>query len=347
MHFHYSGIIHAHSTYSDGQKSIPEIASIANELKADFLLMTDHNTLQPKLDGLEGWYGKVLVGIGCELNDKEDRNHYLAFNIEKPVNHKVPAGEYVCNVREQGGFGVVAHPDESRAHIQAYPPYPWTLWDSDCFDGIEIWNQMSEWMEGLTHFNKFWRAMHPRRSIVAPKKETLARWDAGNMKRRITGIGGVDAHGHVHRMLGMFSVRIFRYKISFRTIRTHILTEEELPKNDYRKALQLVFGAIREARCFVSNSYLGDASAFRFWAENEWGSAEMGATIPLKDETYLFVLNPQKAETRFIHNGKEIRRETGAELRFKITEAGIYRVEIRKSGKAWIFSNHIRVNRAD
>ena len=151
--FHYSGIIHVHSTYSDGQKSIPEIAAIADALKADFLLMSDHNTLQPKQDGLEGWYGNVLVGIGSELNDKDDKNHYLAFNIEKPVNHKVPASDYVCKVREQGGFGIIAHPDETRTHIEAYPPYPWTLWDSDCYDGIEIWNQMSEWMEGLTNYN--------------------------------------------------------------------------------------------------------------------------------------------------------------------------------------------------
>ncbi len=342
--FHYSGIIHAHSTYSDGQKSIPEIAAIANELKADFLLMSDHNTLQPKLDGLEGWYGNTLVGIGSELNDKDDKNHYLAFNIERPVNHKVSASDYMCKVREQGGFGIIAHPDETRTHIEAYPPYPWTLWDSDCYDGIEIWNQMSEWMEGLTHFNKFWRAMHPRRSIISPKKETLARWDEGSLKRKITGVGGVDAHGHIHRMLGMFSVRIFRYKVSFRTIRTHILSEQELPKNDYRAALQILFNNIREAQCFVSNSYLGNACAFRFWAENDVSTAQMGGTLSINDDTRLNVVNPEKAETRLIHNGEEIIREEGSALKFKITEPGIYRVEIRKNGKAWIFSNHIRIS---
>ena len=345
--FHYSGIIHVHSTYSDGQKSIPEIAAIANELKADFLLMSDHNTLQPKLDGLEGWYENVLVGIGSELNDKEDKNHYLAFNIKTPVNHKVPATDYVCQVRKQGGFGIIAHPDESRTHIEAYPPYPWTLWDSDCYDGIEIWNQMSEWMEGLTHFNKFWRAMHPRRSVVSPKKETLARWDKGNMDRRITGVGGVDAHGHIHRLLGMFSIRIFRYKVSFRTIRTHILTERELPGDDYEMALQLVYDAIREARCFVSHSYLGNASAFRFRAENDSGTAQMGGTLVLKEETQLVVVNPEKAETRLIFNGNEIGREEGRRITFKVARPGVYRVEIRKKGKAWIFSNHIRINGAD
>jgi len=343
--YQYCGLIHAHSTYSDGQKSIPEIAAIANELDVDFLLMTDHNTLQPKLDGLEGWYGNLLIGIGTELNDADDKNHYLALNIKKTVNHKVPAGDYVGSVREQGGFGIIAHPDETRTNIAAYPPYPWTLWNSDGFDGIEIWNQMSEWMEGLTHLNKFWRAMHPRRSIVSPKKETLARWDELNLRRKVVGVGGVDAHGYIHRLFGLFSIRIFRYKVSFQTIRTHILTKKPLPKDDYQGALQIMFNAIQEANCFVSHSYLGNASDFRFWAENASGSAIMGEELPIKADTRLIVKNPLVADTRLIYNGKQVAEKNGRELEFKITETGVYRVEIRKSGKAWIFSNHIRIRR--
>jgi predicted aldo/keto reductase-like oxidoreductase len=30
------------------------------------------------------------------------------------------------------------------------PPYPWTRWDIENYTGIEIWNHMSEWVEGLT-----------------------------------------------------------------------------------------------------------------------------------------------------------------------------------------------------
>ena len=42
---HYSGIIHVHSTYSDGTRSVNEIAEIANELDINFILITDHNTI--------------------------------------------------------------------------------------------------------------------------------------------------------------------------------------------------------------------------------------------------------------------------------------------------------------
>jgi len=339
----YSGIIHVHSTYSDGTRSIPEIAAIANEVDADFLLFSDHNTLQAKLDGLEGWYGNVLVGIGSELNDPEDKNHFLAFDIQKPVGSLESAEQYICRVREQGGLGIIAHPNESRGHIQEYPAYPWTLWRSDCFDGIELWNHMSEWMEGLTHKNKYIRVLHPRRSIIAPKPETLAKWDELNIKRPALGIGGVDAHGFIHRLWGVIPLRIFRYKVSFRTIRTYTLCSNRLSGNDDQKDLKEIYSALRSARCFVAHRYFGDPKDFRFWAENNQDWAQMGETLILKPNTKLWVHNPQPADTRLIFNGKTIGEKKGRDLYFKINRPGAYRIETRRSKRLWILSNHIRL----
>lgn len=334
-----------HSTFSDGSRPIPEIAQIANELSdVRFLLITDHNTLKGKREGLEGWYGHVLVGVGNEINDKDDRNHYLAFDVDEEFGPSYSAEEYVRRVHELGGLGFIAHPDENRSHIRAYPPYPWTLWDSDLFHGIEIWNQMSEWMEGLTHLNKFWRVWHPRRSIVSPKKQTLRRWDALNLKRKVVGIGGVDAHGFVHRLAGPFAIRIFRYKVSFKTIRTHILTRELItPQVDGALALKRVYDALRSGRCFVSHRYLGDASKFRFFARNEHGLALMGDALPFTEDTELVAQVPRKAKAALIYNGKKVEEQRGTEIRFRSHGAGIYRVEITVEDRPWIFSNHVRL----
>ncbi len=342
---HYCGLIHVHSTFSDGSRPIPEIAQIANELnEIRFLLITDHNTLRGKREGFEGWYGKVLVGIGNEINDKDDHNHYLAFNVGKEFGPAYSAQEYVQRVDELGGLGFIAHPDENRQHIRAYPPYPWTLWDSQHFHGIEIWNQMSEWMEGLTHLNKFWRILHPRRSIVSPKKLTLRRWDELNLKRKVVGIGGVDAHGFVHRLAGPFAIRVFRYKVSFKTIRTHILTQELItPKVDFVVALKRLYAALRSGRCFVSHRYLGDASDFRFFARNKHGFALMGDELPFNEQTELTVQIPQKGKVILIYNGKKVEEKIGRELHFRAHNAGIYRVEVTVHNRPWIFSNHVRL----
>lgn len=340
----YSGVIHVHSTYSDGAKSIPQIAAIAGEVGVDFMLVTDHNTLQGQTDGLEGWYGNLLVGVGCEINDADDKNHYLAFNIRQPLTFPLPAEEYVCQVRRQGGFGFIAHPNEKRASMPEYPPYPWTLWNSDCFDGIEIWNQMSEWMEGLTHKNKYLRALHPRRSIVAPKKETLERWDALNQKRKVPAIGGVDAHGHVHKLWGFIPKKIFHYKVSFRTIRTYILAATELkPGSDVSAALQVVYEALREGRSYIAHEYSGSAAGFYFWAENENSRADMGGMLTLTKATALQVILPAEAEVALIRNGQKTTVKRGRRLEFPLELKGVFRVEVYRNGRLWILSNHIRI----
>ena len=77
------GAIHLHSDFSDGSLPIPEIARIAEAKNLDYLMFSDHNTLEPKRQGLERWHGRVLVIIGCEINDPDDRNHYLAFRINR------------------------------------------------------------------------------------------------------------------------------------------------------------------------------------------------------------------------------------------------------------------------
>lgn len=333
-----------HSTYSDGSLSIPEIAGIANELDFDFLLFTDHNTLKPRHDGLEGWYDRILVGIGCELNDAMDMNHYLAFDIDKEVSSELPPQEYIANVKHQGGFGIIAHPDEKRSAMPEYPPYPWTLWDSEEFDGIEIWNQMSEWMEGLTPRNKYWRVLHPRKSILAPTKETLGKWDSINQKRKVFGIGGVDAHAHIYRIWGFLRYRIFRYKIIFRTIRTHILTQGSLSGgNDYKKDLQSIYTALKRANCFISNHYVGDATRFRSWVENGNETAVMGDEIEFKKETRIYVSVPLEARVYLIQNGKYRSQQTGERLTFEIKEPGIYRIEAHRGKRPWIYTNHFRI----
>jgi len=340
----YSGIIHVHSTYSDGARPVSEIMDIANELDINFLLLTDHNTLKGKEDGLEGWYNNVLLGIGAELNDRDDRNHYLSFDIPKSFPFSLESTSYIKEVHKSGGFGIVAHPFESRYKIAKYPPYPWTNWDSNLFDGMEIWNQMSEWMEGLTNFNGIRRILHPRRSIITPKKRTLKKWDEINLDRKVVGIGGVDAHGHIHKIFKLIPMRVFRYKISFKTIRTHILCQEKLDKSKpFTAGLKTVYEAIKDARCFISNYYYGDASSFRVFAENEQGRAGIGETLKYLPGTNIFVTNPREARTMLIRNGITIARENGARITFKLKESGVYRVETHVENKPWIFSNHIRL----
>jgi hypothetical protein len=339
------GAIHLHSDYSDGLLSIPEIAQIANGKNLDYLMFSDHNTIEPKLKGLEGWYDRVFVIIGCELNDPEDRNHYLAFRINEEISQGLEAKDYVRLVKEMGGFGVIAHPAEKRKFSDAYPPYPWTEWDIDGFDGIEIWNQLSEWIEGVTRTNLPWRIMHPLKSVRYPVWETLERWDRLNTMKRVVGIGGIDVHAHRIKLFRFIPVVIYPYKVQFRSIRTHLLTKKPLcidgNRLSFKEAEMEIFDSLSKGRCFIVNSSLGDGRNFRFWAESKKKSYPMGSRIRGVEELIYHAQTPLFSDIRLIRNGMEVMRIKGKEISYKTREKGVYRIEVFRRKRGWIYSNPI------
>jgi hypothetical protein len=347
--FEYIGAIHVHSAFSDGSGQADEIAGLANEVGLDYLILTDHNTLRALKEGFEGWYGNTLLLVGCEINDKENKNHYLAFGTDKTFSTRIPAAEYVRLVKEDGGIGFLAHPHEKRQHMKEHPPYPWTEWQIEDFTGIEIWNHMSEWMENLTEQNKYQNFMHPLKSIIAPPKETLKVWDELNQKRRVVGIGGIDAHAHKQSVLGFMEVEVFPYKVLFKSIRTHILTDEKLEKSadngNLEKNKKILLSALENGRCFFANSYHGDARGFRLFAEYDGAVFNMGDELNFKGSFKLKISVPHgENEIRLIRNGEEYRTINKNESEICISESGAYRAEVYNNKNAWIFSNHIRAH---
>ena len=346
--FEYVGCLHMHSNFSDGSGEVPDIAKAASEVGLDFIALTDHNTLRALKENYEKWYGNTLLLVGCELNDKENKNHYLAFGIEDTFSTRLSAKEYVKMVKDNGGIGFLAHPHEKRTHMKEHPPYPWVDWNIDDFNGIEIWNHMSEWMENLTEENKYQAFLHPLRTIQAPPPETLKVWDELNHKRKVVGIGGVDAHAHKYNLLGFLEVEIFPYKVLFKSIRTHILTNEEIIKGDneaaIEKAKKNIYNSLAAGYCFVANDYHGDSKGFRFYAEVSNKYYQMGETIAGKNKVKFNVLLPVPTATvRLIKNGTMIDEIETDQAQFIVSEKGAYRVEVFLNGKAWIYSNHIRI----
>lgn len=335
------GAIHIHSDYSDGTRSIPEIARIARSVGLDYLLFADHRTLKSLQDGLEGWYGNTLALIGYEINDRNNINHYLAFGLKKVLDPDLEAPEYVRGVKQAGGIGFIAHPDEMRDAFPEHPPYPWTHWEVEEYDGIEIWNHSSEWLERLTPYNKYISIIRPRSALNGPPEATLKRWDRLNQKRCVPGIGGIDAHSYPYKW-GPFTFKIFPYKILCQAIRTHFLLSRELPR-DVEQAKSLIFDALTRARGFISNYRWGDARGFRFFARHGEDTYYMGDSISDSDIVEFVVLSPLRGTIILKRNGEPIGSIKGRNFLFRSDKKGAYRVEVTRRGKVWVFSNHIRV----
>lgn len=341
----YIGALHIHSIFSDGSGKVDEIMQAASEVGLDFIILTDHNTLRALKDGFEGWYKNTLLLVGCEINDKENKNHLLAFNIDETISTRTPAKDYVRMVRERGGISFLAHPHEKRNHLAEHPPYPWIEWDTTDFTGIEIWNHMSEWMEYLTEENKYQSFLHPLKTIVAPPPETLKVWDELSLSRRVVGIGGIDAHAHKYNLLGFVEVQVFPYKVLFKSIRTHILTNEKIDnKTDKAIAKNILYESLKNGLCFVANDYHADSRGFKFYAKSDSKIFQMGETIESDGNIKLVVEIPKlEAEIRIIHNGQFVISESAVTKEFDVSKKGVYRVEIFHQNKAWIYSNHIRI----
>ncbi len=339
--YHYTGSIHMHTTESDGTASIEEIAAIGRDAGLDFLMVTDHMTLSNRDAGKEGLYEGVLVVVGYEHNDQDDNHHYLIFGSPGVYPENMTAREYVDAAADDGALGIIAHPDEIKQRTKPFRSYPWIDWSADRFQGIELWNQMSEWMDKLTPFNKLLLAFAPRKSMIGPRASTLRRWDELNMRRKVVGIAGPDAHAFPVKIWPL-TVAIFPYKVHFKSLQSHIILSEPM-SSDFDVARDQLYSALRECRVFFSNMRWGSAESFQFYARNADQEVTCGGEVNLQENTRLIVNLPKRATIKIVGNGKKALQTESDTVEFRVTEPGVYRAEAWLGKRGWIFSNHIHV----
>ncbi len=345
--YQYTGCIHMHTLDSDGTAKHEEVIAIGSEVGLDFLLFSDHMTLKSR-EKFSGYHDSLLVIVGYEHNDPADKNHFLVFGSPAVYDPEFSARKYVAQCAADNALGIIAHPDEKRPEDGKYPPYQWTDWSVEGFHGIELWNQMSEWMERLDEagpIGKLTLLFSPRKFMKAPPVETLRHWDTANQTRPVVGIAGVDAHAFPYR-IGPKTVTIFPYKVHFRSLQNHIVLTEPLSKEPVQAQKQLL-EAIRSCQLFFSNRRRGDARGFQFVARSGANTALCGGQLEKFEDSRLYVSTPQRAEIRLIRNGAVILRVHSDELEYSPSEPGLYRIEVLRHGIGWIYSNHIRIGISD
>jgi hypothetical protein len=335
----YTGVIHIHSVFSDGTGKLNDLVDPANELGLDFLVLTDHMCVQARAAGWEGYHDHVLFLVGYEHNDKAHHNHYIVLGQGVEVIPADSAPVYVAEAKKRGYVGLIAHPEETRSRIPMLPPYPWDAWDIKDFDGIEIWNLMSDWVEQVTPFNFIFRLFFPRRFMCPPSLNLLKRWDRMTKERRVSIVGGADVHAF-HYRLGFLGYTLIPYKVGFQSIRTHLLLDRPLT-GSFQSDAASVLMALREGRAFVSNFRHGDAWGFRVWGEGPGGGFGPGEERRYQSGSVLRAQTPQPAALSLLRDGAIVFSSASGTLEFAVKEPGVYRVEAARGGKAWIYTNPI------
>jgi hypothetical protein len=347
--FDYTGSFHCHSSYSfDGTVAMGEMIAAAKRQKLDFIVVTDHFGLDARKEGWEGWHDGLLVLVGEEISPRY--NHYLALGIEEPVpapQENARPQEYIDAVAAQGGIGLIAHPDHTGARLFGVDDYPWQDWTVEGFDGISVWDLMTDWQEKLTSLPKALVAyLFPADVLSGPKQETLTRWDALNVRRRVAGYGEIDNHDSRKRFFGI-DFRIFPFDFAFTNIRTHVVLEEQL-NADAAVAKQQLLGAIKAAHLYIAQERWKAAAGFHVRVSDGSTVAFPGDDFTLSAEpAQLEVTVPGPARVRLVRNGAVIAETVQRTSRFEVLTPGVYRIEAAQkrwgSYRPWIYANPIRI----
>ena len=350
--YDYTGIIHSHSAYSfDGRTPIGEILEAARINGIDFVMLTDHSNLRAREDGFEGWNGNTLLIVGQEIAPRF--NHYLAFQIDAPVI--IPEDEpdinpqiYVDQVRAKGGMGFIAHPDHEGTKLFHVKHYPWLDWRVTGYTGIGIWDFMTDWQSTLRGYTRSMLSfLFPAFFLTGPRKVTLERWDRLNSNAKVVGIGELDNHDTLQRVLGL-NLSVFSFAKAFKFMRTHVITERPLVR-DHAKDIASLLSALKQGRAYVAGEYFRKSKGFSFILTDNNRSAYMGDDFILDNEACLAATLPATAKIRIIKDGSLFKEEIAHDLTCSISQPGIYRVEayFKVLGKylPWIFSNPIYVTK--
>ncbi|MFN3929990.1 MAG: PHP domain-containing protein, partial [Thermoflexus sp.] len=299
---------HSHTRFSDGEGTHREIAAAAARAGLDVVGVTDHNVW---VDGLQGYYGRVLLLVGEEVHDPcrhPQVNHALILGAGRELAPWAASPQDLIHAaREAGGLVFLAHPVEfSPRWLQdrlGEPAIPWVDREIWGFTGLELWNTMSEFKARLrTPLHALYYAMFHHRFLLGPFPEVLRWWEQLWMSEiPAVAIGGADAHGHVYTF-GPFRWTLFPYEWLFRAVNTHILLEHPLSRRAAEDWL-LIREALQAGRAWIANDLLGSSRGFRFEARSGHRRATMGETIRRAGAVQFEAVAPLPGEFRLIRFG--------------------------------------------
>ncbi|MBM7170609.1 CehA/McbA family metallohydrolase [Streptomyces sp. G44] len=134
----YRGDCHLHSVYSDGRRTLAEIAALARAAGLDFINSSEHNTHSAHAHWGEHAGADLLIMLGEEVTTRN--GHVLALGTDPGtfVDWRYRArdnrfGRYARRIRDAGGLVVPAHPHATCVGCN------WKFGFGEA-DAVEVWN---------------------------------------------------------------------------------------------------------------------------------------------------------------------------------------------------------------
>lgn len=333
------GNLHIHTTLSDGTLPLASITSLAKKLGLDYIGINDHFApCRPAF-----YQNGLLVLAGTELN--REHSHYLAYGAAfTPSREQMDGAAHAAHVKGLGGLGIIAHPFERGSPlVSGGKCYPWLNWETEDFQGIEIWNLTSQWRDSAQRFwPSLFRLLFDRHRPFARGAcpQSLAKWDALCQKRHISAVAGSDLHAPRYKLWGL-SFKILNYPLLLAAVNTYC--RARLTGNGEEDG-QAVIAALRRGRCWIVYDRLGQGRGFSFCAWAGEQRALMGDKINrVGGKVRLTVRLPRQGTIQLFRNGVKAAAESGGSAEFGADAPGAYRVEVWLGRMPWLYSNPIYV----
>jgi hypothetical protein len=327
------GAYHVHTTRSDGRGSLDEVVRAAKDAGLRFVVVTDHNVLTPEE---QGYRDGVLVVQGTEASTRF--GHVVALGVQRALTREERDGDPLGAIAALGGEAILAHP--------LHPRRPFTGWGRGAWRGLEIVSNDTAWYRALSDRDAgkvvtaalalpFDRA----RAILTlgdDPADELARLDdaAGGAGRageaRAAGAPPVllcsaDAHGYPS------------YRAAFEAFSMHV-------------PVALTGDGARDAAA-VTRALLDGSATCVLDGVARGGVVRLGrGRAPLTLEVGPRALL-EGAETVLVRDGAPVAHAVGRGdspvLAVVSCEGGCgpgaYRLELRRDGRPWIFTNPVAI----
>jgi hypothetical protein len=351
--YEYRGLIHLHTTYSDGAGTVEEIAAAGNLLGLDFLISTDHNTLQPLIDQKERWYDHLLFLSGEEIS--MEGGYILAIGIPRAVKGKEREPQTVVDeVRELGGMAFIAHPLHRR--------FGWKNWGVTGVTGMEIIDADHQWKEAnrlLLLWSLMTYPLNPSYALLnlyQRPQDVLERWDELIQRERVVGIFSPDLHDQF-RVAKRYYIKFPPRERVMPFASNHVLLREPF-NGDLVHDKKILYDALRGGHLFLALDLLGDPRGFLFQ-----GATGSGKPVLMGDgitEAGMVTLTaslgtnyqPELYRIKLFRNGLLIADSSKTPLTYEAHEQGAYRAEVELLQRSpffinriytWIYSNPIYI----
>jgi hypothetical protein len=329
------GAYHVHTTRSDGRGTLDEVVRAAKQAGLQFVVVTDHNVLTPEE---QGYRDGVLVVQATEASTAF--GHVVALGVPRALTREERDGDPLGAIAALGGEAVLAHP--------FHPRRPFTGFGRGSWRGFEVVSNDTSWGRVLADraFHKVLLAaltlpFDRARAVLAlgdDPSDELSRLDeevAAAGAVRAAGAGpaaparallcSADAHGYPS------------YRAAFEAFSTYLPIALS---GDGARDAAAVTRALLDGSAVCVFDGVSPGGVVRLGRGRAPGTLELGPA-GLLGGAEVVVVRDGRPVAQSLAPGQSpllavVRCEGGC-------GPGTYRVELRRGGRPWIFTNPVAI----